>query len=374
MLISAVTLEATMKRVFVMILTMLMPITATANAQVARVSSEEPSIADSARRAGGAASSDAGLPAPGAAFQPAPVAPPRDVNSPRRRGSMVGYIDDAVVGSKIRLRFEFGLHNDAPDRAEFFYAKCGCYRDLAKNHPAYDPNAAGPGPGIVTDLNFQQFYVLGEYAVGDRFSVFGELPTRWLQPQSFQAGTGSFVNQSGIGDLRAGVKLALRAAADQVLTAQVKTFLPTGDGLHGLGTDHASVEPALLYYQQLSDLVVLESQVGAWLPFAGSKPVPTTATGNFSGNVFFYGLGPSFEVYRGGSVRFAPVVELVGWHVLSGYQTGGTPDATGTNIVNLKVGARTAFDRGSVYVGYGHALTTARWYEDIVRFEYRYSF
>jgi hypothetical protein len=79
-------------------------------------------------------------------------------------------------------------------------------------------------------------------------------------------------------------------------------------------------------------------------------------------------------VYRGGSVRFAPVVELVGWHVLSGYQTGGTPDATGTNIVNLKVGARTAFDRGSVYVGYGHALTTARWYEDIVRFEYRYSF
>jgi len=155
----------------------------------------------------------------------------------------------------------------------------------------------------------------------------------------------------------------------------VKTYLPTGDGLHGLGTDHASIEPAFLYYQQLSDAIVLESQVGAWLPFGGSAAVPTAADGNFSGNIFFYGAGPSFEVYHRGSVRFAPVVELVGWHVMSGFQTAGTSDASGTNIVNLKIGARTAWqDHGSFYVGYGHALTTAQWYDDIVRFEYRYSF
>ena len=46
---------------------------------------------------------------------------------------MVGYIDDPVVSSKIRVRFETGMHNRAPDRAEFFYAKCGCYRDLDVN-------------------------------------------------------------------------------------------------------------------------------------------------------------------------------------------------------------------------------------------------
>ena len=52
------------------------------------------------------------------------------VPEPQRRGSMVGYIDDAVVGSKVRVRFETGFHNHVPDRAEFFYAKCGCYRTL----------------------------------------------------------------------------------------------------------------------------------------------------------------------------------------------------------------------------------------------------
>ena len=39
--------------------------------------------------------------------------------------------------------------------------------------------------------------------------------------------------------------------------------------------------------------------------------------------------------------RLAPVVELVGWRVLSGFQTvAATVDAGGTNIVNLKFGAR----------------------------------
>ena len=49
-------------------------------------------------------------------------------------------------------------------------------------------------------------------------------------------------------------------------------------------------------------------------------------------------------------------------------------DASGINIVNLKFGARAIFGQGSVYAGYGHALTDHTWYDDIFRFEYRYSF
>jgi hypothetical protein len=49
-------------------------------------------------------------------------------------------------------------------------------------------------------------------------------------------------------------------------------------------------------------------------------------------------------------------------------------DASGTDIVNLKIGVRVGIDRGSFYAGYGRALTDAAWYTDIVRFEYRYSF
>lgn len=309
-------------------------------------------------------------------LQVAAPPPPPAKTLPRRRGSMVGYIEDPVVSSKVRVRFDAGFHSDTPDRAEFFYGKCGCYRDAPVDNPIRDVDAAGPGPGQVTDLNFQQLYVQGEYAATDRFSAFAELPIRWLQPQSF-AGTDSFGDQSGISDLRAGVKLALTDRPEQMLTAQVKAFFPTGDSRRGLGTDHASIEPAILLYQQLSDRAAVEAQVALWIPFGGSNGVPTSVDDKFAGYVLSYGIGPSFELYRSGDVRFAPVVELVGWHVLSGYQTSLTlpADATGTDIVNLKFGARMSWGRGgSIYAGYGHALTEADWYDDIVRFEYRFSF
>jgi hypothetical protein len=297
--------------------------------------------------------------------------PPLGTGGPRRRGSMVGYIEDPVVSSKVRVRFDVARHSHTPDRAEFFYAKCGCYRDLPVTNAAYDPNAAGPGPGIVSDLNFQQFYIEGEYAATDRFSVFGELPLRWLQPQT----GGTFGKQSGVSDLRAGVKLALTDTPEQMLTAQVKTFLQTGDSRRGLGTDHASVEPAIVYYQQVSDRAAVESQVAVWIPFGGSKGVPTSVKDDFAGNVLSYGIGPSYDVYSSGDVRVTPVVELVGWRVLSGYQTAAVSKAGGTNIVNLKFGARASWGRGaSIYAGYGRALTDADWYNDIFRFEYRFSF
>jgi len=307
-----------------------------------------------------------------AAQQPAPAPQPSvNLNGPRRRGSMVGYIEDTLVSSKIRIRFDSALHDHAPDRAEFFYAKCGCYRDLPTNNATFDPDAPGPGPGVVDDLNFQQVYVEGEYATGTRVSVFAELPVRWLQPQT----PGVFEHQHGLSDLRGGVRLALADTAEQMVTLQLKAFLPTGDALRGLGTDHASVEPTLLYYRSLSDRASIESQFGLWLPIGGSNGVPTSSDDKFSGKVLSYGIGPSVDVYSKGDVRIAPVVEVVGWRVLSGFQTSDPADASGINIVNLKFGARGSWGRGSsVYAGYGHALTKADWYNDIFRFEYRFAF
>jgi len=49
--------------------------------------------------------------------------------------------------------------------------------------------------------------------------------------------------------------------------------------------------------------------------------------------------------------------------------------ADGSNIVNLKFGARAIFDNGSsIYAGWGHSLTDQIWYKNIVRIEYRYAF
>jgi hypothetical protein len=308
-------------------------------------------------------------------LQQTPAAP-RPVPTRRRRGSMVGYIEDATIESKVRLRFDTASHDTVPDRAEFFYAKCGCYSGLPANDPAFDPDAPGPRPGAANDVNFRQLFLEGEFAVDPRVSIFGQIPIRWLLPQSFIPGTGgSFPNQTGFGDVRLGVKLGAVDSDVAALTAKVQLYLPTGDAAKGLGTDHASVEPAVLYQQQLSNIVTLESEVGVWLPIGGAAPVPTHADGKFAGTVLFYGIGPSFTVYETDRVQVAPVIELVGWRVRDGNQTSAEgSDASGTNIVNLKIGARAIFGQGSVYAGYGHALTDQDWYDNIFRFEYRYSF
>lgn len=294
---------------------------------------------------------------------------------------MIGYIDDAIIGSQVRVRFEVGFGNRAPDRAEFFYAKCGCYRGLEGDPQAgqfFDPDAPGPAPNIANDLDFRQLLVEAEYAVHPRISVFGELPLRWIQPQGFVLDGAGFGNQGGFGDLRAGAKVGLAGSRDYALTARIQAYFPSGDSFDGLGTDHVSIEPSLVYHHRATDRFALESQFGVWLPVGGSDgPLPTIDDG-YAGKVLFYGIGPSFVAYEGPDLAIAPVVELVGWHVLSGFQAPpGTPatDSSGTDIVNLKFGARFLFKRqSSIYVGYGHALTDASWYDDIVRFEYRYAF
>jgi hypothetical protein len=303
---------------------------------------------------------------------------------PPFEGSMVGYVDDAIIGSQIRIRFDAGFHDNAPDRAEFFYAQ---YAGLN-----------GPGPNsVVADLNFQQLYLRAEYAQTNRISFFTEVPVRWIQPQLIVAnlnpGT-TLTNQAGLSDVAAGFKLAALASPNQYLTFQFQSHFPSGNASKGLGTNHYSVEPALLYYQRFSDKVAVEAQVGDSHPIGGSScrnPCESTNvtgpnTQGFAGDVFFYGVGPSYLVYRGEHVQIAPVIELVGWRVLGGLQTNCVPSslncsdqeavsADGTNIVNLKAGARAMVgDHSSFYIGYGHQLTHAFWYKEIVRAEYRYSF
>jgi hypothetical protein len=287
---------------------------------------------------------------------------------------MVGYIENATIGNKLRLRFDAGSGLDAPDRAEFFYAKCGCYRFLPAGNAAFDPDAPGPGPGVLASADYRLFTVYGEYAVSGRFSLVGELPVRSLKPQSFVPGTGSFADATGVSDVRGGFKMGLATDGNSQLTFQGLVTAPTGDSRQGLGTDHWSVEPAVLYDTELGSHVGVEAQFGTVFPVGGSKGVPTSSPDKFAGKVIYYGVGPSVDIYRSDSVRIAPVVELVGWHIVDGYSTSEGAPANGTNIVNLKLGGRVAFAAGSIYVGWGKALTDAEWYDQIVRFEYRYGF
>lgn len=308
---------------------------------------------------------------PPAPSQPAPPRP-----AARRRPSMVGYVGDATIGSQVRIRFDFANEITAPDRAEFFYAKCGCYRGLPSSHPAFDPDAPGPGPGIASELDARQFMVQAEFAASDRVSVFGQLPLRWIEPRAFVSGFGTFAATNGISDLNAGVKIGLVSRpGDSALTLQLQVDAPTGDAGKGLGTNHWTFAPTLLYFQRVSDRVTVESQFGSVHPLDGSAGIPTNGPDKFAGTVLAYGIGASVELAPDSSVGIAPIVELFGWRVLDGFQTSTLGPADNTNIVNLKMGVRIGGrSRNSIYVGYGKALTDATWYDDIFRVEYRIGF
>jgi hypothetical protein len=303
---------------------------------------------------------------------------------PRLSGSTTGYVENAFVGSQVRVRFDAGFGIETPDRAEFFYAKCGCYR-LA----GIDPQAPGPvgvlpagaNPAtsklIENDLGYQEFQVYAEFAPHQRFSLFADVPLRSLSPSIIPEAT-------GLGDIRAGVKLGLMASDARALTFQFRSYLPAGDSERGLGTAHSSVEFSLLYHGLVAQRVSVGAEFGTWLPIDGSSAIPAAADGHFSGNVVRWGVGAGVNLGARPGFGFAPLVELVGWRVLGGYESvtpDGTPahlsipSAEGTNVVNLKLGGRfTINGRHSVYAGYGFPLTDAHWYNDIFRVEYRFAF
>jgi hypothetical protein len=298
---------------------------------------------------------------------PAPPSQPEHKSDAPITGT-AGYIDNAVVGSEIRTRFDAAFDDNHPDRAEFFYALCSCD----------DSRARGPH-GLVTALNFQQVYLRGEYAPIRRLSFLVDVPLRWIQPQgAFIAGSGGFPNEGGISDVQAGLKFAALASRRQFLTFQLVASLPSGDSTKGLGTAHYSVAPSLLYFQKVTDRFSIEGELGDTHPIGGD--IPTAPGPGIPGEVFTYGVGPSYEIYRGEHVRIAPVIELVGWKVLGGKQTSFAPSwavtsVDGFNTVNLKAGFRTSIgNHTSFYLGFGQALTHEFWYKHILRLEYRRTF
>src|SRR5262249_18626970 len=158
-----------------------------------------------------------------------------------------------------------------------------CYRDLPASNAAFDPNASGPGPGILTSLDFRQFYVNGQFGIlNDMASVFVELPIRTISPQSFDpAGGPAFGGSTGIGDIRIGGNASVFRRSSSQVTAQFAASLPSGDALKGLGTDHGTLEPSLLYAEQLSDRVGLEAEFGEVFAVGGSAGIPTAGPDKF---------------------------------------------------------------------------------------------
>jgi hypothetical protein len=281
------------------------------------------------------------------------------------RGIAFGsYIDSALIRNQLRVRFDAAYDDNRPDRAEFFYAKCGCFRAMGQR---------APGPPLAeTNVDYQDITTYLEGVLMPGFSAFVEAPVRFLNPEVND-------NTTGYADMNFGFKAALISCPDQVLTFQFRTYAPTGDAGRGLGTDHWSLEPSLLLWQQLSNKLYMEAELRDFIPLDGT---------DFAGNVLRYGIGFSYFIlgepqlpgqHVETPLSIAPVIELVGWTVLSGKEFDAgenlVKDAAGDTIVNAKFGLRVGIgDNHSFAVSYGRALTGAVWYKDIVRVEYRLAF
>jgi len=318
-----------------------------------------------------------------ASQNPAPGSPNARENDealmPSLSRSPTGYVEDAAVGTMVRVRFDAGFDMTTPDRAEFFYAKCGCYRTVGA-----DPDAPGPGSVVVTNLRFQEAHVDLEYGFTRRFSLFVDGSGRSIQPQSgynwqtSKSVVDPFSSQTGPGDLQAGFKFAAIASREGYLTFQFRTYFPTGNALLGLGTNHYSVEPTLMFTRKVTREVALSGQFGVWHPIEGSSSAGTgvDSSQSFAGNILEYGFGASRRFFLAENLRVAPVVELFGWSVRSGLVTlpAGPPSAA-ANIVNAKVGARIfVAGHNSIYVGFGRQLSHVGWYRDLLRVEYAHAF
>lgn len=269
-----------------------------------------------------------------------------------------GYIDCAVPATMFRLRYDSAYNDPRPDRAEFFYGKCGCF------------GGAAPGPPLPeTKVDYQDISGYLEVAFNHRLSVFANMPVRFLNPTVND-------NATGLADMDFGFKFAFLADECRYLTFQWRTYAPTGDSERGLGTNHWSLEPSLLLQQKLTDCLQLYGEFRYWIPVEGT---------DFEGDVIRYGLGLSYLLVNDHSFKLAPIGEMVGWTVLSGQQlvAGAAASASGATIVNAKFGVRLGFGesdspallgRSDLYVGYGRSLTGDVWYKDLFRVEYRIGF
>lgn len=282
------------------------------------------------------------------------INPPRDEAEAEKLPevySSVSFIDSALPRNTFRLRFDWAKNFRRPTLAEFFQPKGGL------------PFSPGP-PRPETSLDYQDVSTYLEYAPDLWFSLFMETPLRFVNPEQN-------ANVWGQGDMNVGFKVAVFQEERFLTTFQLRLYCPTARD-SALGTNHFSVEPALLAALRLTQSFQLEGEVRYGIPLGGT---------DFAGDVLRYGLGLSYGQPAPNEIWITPVVEVVGWSVRNGRALAIAPGFLGIEeikdqtIINAKAGVRLGLGASAdIYGGYSRALTGPSWYRDMIRLELRWHF
>jgi Putative MetA-pathway of phenol degradation len=257
--------------------------------------------------------------------------------------SFVSFIDSALPRNIFGLRFEGDYDNRQPMRANYLFGKLSLPE---------------------TRVDTLQLTSSAEFAFTPWLSIFMEAPYRWANPEVNG-------NESGAGDMCYGLKLCTWTSDSFIATILLRIYQPTANS-PALGTGHWSLEPGLLAAYQISPTWRLEGEFRYWTALGGN---------DFSGDMIRYGLGLSYGA-RSQGFWFVPVVEGIGWTVLSGKTMIASSsdsyiieDAHGQTIFNAYAGVRFGFGPSlDFYLGYGRSFTGDFWNRDTYRFEMRFSF
>ncbi len=263
------------------------------------------------------------------------------------------FADSPRPVSHMRLRWDSGYNFEFPDRAEYFWARA-------------DGDGKGPSPIIPgrSRLRYMEFTYYTEAAAGP-FGAFVEIPYRRVENEVYK-------HESGFADMNVGTKSVLIDCELLLLTFQFKTYIPIGQAAKGLGTDHVSLEPSLLWALQLAPDVYFQGQAAYFIPIAGDDI--------YAGDIFHYHLSLNFTFWRPiPDVQLIASAELNGWSVLDGAYTDPVDPAViqraRDHLLSAGPGMRLVIcDKLDFGFGAAFGITENNFAKDLYRAELRWRF
>lgn len=264
--------------------------------------------------------------------------------------SFVSILDSALPRNVVGTRFDAAYINRQPTRATYLFPKGGV------------PGGVG-FPLSETRVDTLDLTSYAEYSLTPWFSLFVEGSMRWLNPEVND-------NEFGTSDMRYGIKLCTWSDENVIATFLLRIYQPSAKN-ETLGTGHWSLEPGLLAAYRVNNKIQLEGEFRYWIPLGND---------DYSGNILRYGIGVSYGQRKPAGVWYMPVLEGVGWTLLSGKTMVATApdafeiqDARNQTIVNAYLGIRAGYGKNvDFYIGYGRSLTGQFWARDMYRFEFRF--
>jgi hypothetical protein len=274
------------------------------------------------------------------------------------------FVDYARPRTVTRFRYDNLQDMTIPDRNTYFLSQ------TQPSFPSSFTNRHGVPYRTDPSVYLQQGYYYQEVAAG-RGSFFMEVPYRSVNPL-FSPG------QAGFSDINFGIKTMWVDSELWTLSFQFRTYTPSGDASHGLGSGHFSLDPSLLSSVKLAPDTYLQTQLGNWIPLAGNPQL--------SGGIFYFYNSLNQVLWRiTPDIPIIGMLEMDGWSFENGGYTipikrphyGSIAERAigGVDYFNIGPGLRVALGKA---VDVGGALTWAttanHWASPWFRLEVRFLF